>query len=274
MPRRGFTVVELLVVVAIVGLLIGVLVPTLSAARATAQASACLANMRTMSTASLAYSSDHGGDLIDVGLPHGSAGVASNEAGSFITTLSGYTKTSIARHCPTDKSALWPIEEGGDVDIHVQPPPTYRKTSYGMSNFLSAAFPFPDPDHPPAREVFHAREGETSYKRDRVSKPSLVIQFLEMTDDGDYATSDHVHLEDLYNPGLAPDYYPIVAATMMKIDRHGGRAPTGVNAQPTPKAAESKANYTFLDGSARTLPFKEAFASPTVNMFDPRLTQR
>lgn len=275
MTRRGFTLVELLVVVAIVGLLIGILVPTLSAARASAQAAACLANMRTMSAASFAYSNDHDGALIDVGLAHGSASYSAAAAGSFVNTLSSYTKTALSRQCPSDKSALWPIEQGGDVDIHATPPPeTYRRTSYGMNNFLSAAIPVSDPGINIAFDVFHVRQGETTYKRDRVSTPSAVIQFLEMTDTGDFATSDHVHLEDLYNPGLTAEYYPIVAANMMKIDRHGGKAPAGEGAQPSAKAAESRANYTFLDGSARTLSFKEAFALPTVNLFDPRLTQR
>lgn len=57
--RRGFTLVELLVVVAIIALLIGLLAPGLSAARERGQAAACLNNLRQLGAAVAMYANDY-----------------------------------------------------------------------------------------------------------------------------------------------------------------------------------------------------------------------
>jgi prepilin-type N-terminal cleavage/methylation domain-containing protein/prepilin-type processing-associated H-X9-DG protein len=57
-PSGGFTLVELLVVMAIIALLVGILLPALGAARRAAQASVCLGNTRQLAIASLMYAQD------------------------------------------------------------------------------------------------------------------------------------------------------------------------------------------------------------------------
>ena len=53
--RGGFTLVELLVVVAIIALLLSILLPSLSRARGQAQKVRCLANMKDLGAASQTY---------------------------------------------------------------------------------------------------------------------------------------------------------------------------------------------------------------------------
>jgi prepilin-type N-terminal cleavage/methylation domain-containing protein/prepilin-type processing-associated H-X9-DG protein len=57
--RRGFTLVELLVVVAIVALLLAVLAPTLLQTRARSKLSACLSNLRQIGIGIQAYALQH-----------------------------------------------------------------------------------------------------------------------------------------------------------------------------------------------------------------------
>jgi prepilin-type N-terminal cleavage/methylation domain-containing protein len=59
--RKGFTVVELLVVTGIVGTLASVILPALTSARAESRAVACLSNLHQISTALTAYANDNQG---------------------------------------------------------------------------------------------------------------------------------------------------------------------------------------------------------------------
>ncbi len=57
--HQGFTLIELLVVISIIGLLVSLLLPALAQARETARLMQCMVNVRSLATASLAFSVDH-----------------------------------------------------------------------------------------------------------------------------------------------------------------------------------------------------------------------
>ena len=57
--RRGFTLIEMLLVVAILSLLIAVLLPTLTQAREQVNRSLCATRLHQLATASVSYSNDH-----------------------------------------------------------------------------------------------------------------------------------------------------------------------------------------------------------------------
>src|SRR5439155_25625600 len=59
--RWGFTLVELLVVVAIIALLAGILIPVFAQAREKGRQTYCLSNLRQMGAAMMLYTEDHDG---------------------------------------------------------------------------------------------------------------------------------------------------------------------------------------------------------------------
>jgi len=68
--RRGFTLVELLVVVAIIALLLAMLLPALSKAREVAKRTRCGANLRGVNVASQTFAAEHQGVFLVGGREH------------------------------------------------------------------------------------------------------------------------------------------------------------------------------------------------------------
>src|SRR5687768_16048330 len=59
--NKGFTLLELLVVIGIIAVLIGILLPTLAAARRSANNAACLSNARQLTMAAMLFAHEHRG---------------------------------------------------------------------------------------------------------------------------------------------------------------------------------------------------------------------
>ncbi len=57
--ERGFTLIEMMIVVAIIAILVAILVPNFVRARAQAQTAACEANLKEIATALELYQTDH-----------------------------------------------------------------------------------------------------------------------------------------------------------------------------------------------------------------------
>jgi type II secretion system protein G len=77
--QRGFTLLEMMVVVAIIAILAGILIPNFTRARAQAATSACMANEKTIATALELYFTDN--------QKYPASGSVNS---AFVTAMSGY----------------------------------------------------------------------------------------------------------------------------------------------------------------------------------------
>ena len=63
--RRAFTLMELLVTVAIIGILAALLLPVLGRARGAAGRATCINNLHQINTALIMYADDHADSLLE-----------------------------------------------------------------------------------------------------------------------------------------------------------------------------------------------------------------
>jgi prepilin-type N-terminal cleavage/methylation domain-containing protein/prepilin-type processing-associated H-X9-DG protein len=108
--RRGFTLVELLVVIGIIAVLIGILMPALSRARKASRTTACLSNLRQLVMAQLQYwqeNHNHFSPYWDGGATPPGAGFQTN----WMAQLNKPEQMNKVRLCPeaTDVDPLYSI---------------------------------------------------------------------------------------------------------------------------------------------------------------------
>jgi prepilin-type N-terminal cleavage/methylation domain-containing protein/prepilin-type processing-associated H-X9-DG protein len=123
---KGFTLVELLVVIGIIALLISILLPTLNKARAAATRTKCLANLRQITQAINGYMSENKGTLPEAGYDNSNGsgpGATGDSPNGCAWTPGGY----FSRTGGTVKKVWDPIPAGGNWG----PNPTYIVPSIG-----------------------------------------------------------------------------------------------------------------------------------------------
>src|SRR5579863_5753305 len=142
--KKGFTLTELLVVLAIIGLLVAILLPMASRARELGRRTACLSNVGQLTRAWLMYAQDNNGWLCYcTGNPNWFifeplSAIESNgfwvDRSPYISQgqLWPYLKDRRVYLCPDDPNDVHPISQSN--------PPALAPGGYGTSYFMSLGF--------------------------------------------------------------------------------------------------------------------------------------
>lgn len=164
-PRqKGFTLIEMLVVIAIIALLASMIVPAVSSALTRAQQTACMSNMRQIGQALMIYALENNENL-----PPTRHTAAAGE--SWITLLSPYLgDMDRIRICPADPRGRERLERGG--------------TSYIVNDLIF------DPRTDPFGQV----QAGTIASLNRIDSPTRTMLAFVISDNrGTGATNDHTH---------------------------------------------------------------------------------
>ncbi len=155
---RGFTVTELLVVVAIIALLVALLIVGLDKARMMARTAACLSNQRQISLGQSSYATDNGGAYASNRTGGGVFSFTLNNAcGSFPILINKGNNNPDSYHCwtasyGTNMSGATELETAltkgklfsyvGSTPVYKSPlDPTSRLRSYSLSGFVGGTVP-------------------------------------------------------------------------------------------------------------------------------------
>jgi prepilin-type N-terminal cleavage/methylation domain-containing protein/prepilin-type processing-associated H-X9-DG protein len=138
--RRGFTLIEILVVIAIIAILAAILFPVFSRARAKARQATCASNLKQLATAMEMYVSDYDETL--PGAPNGNGGDGVYGGWVWYADFG----TPVAGYFEVVRGALYPYTR--NAQIYICPEDSSRSgCSYEMNGYLrwGAAASIPKP---------------------------------------------------------------------------------------------------------------------------------
>lgn len=204
MPRRAFSLIELLVVIGIISILIGLLFPALSKARDRGRATVCASNLRQMAAAAGIYAQDdaqHRAPFVSFPVFPSQLGVVDPEQ-SWVRTMRPYLDAKDAALCPSDQSPHWTERRPGMGN-------RLREVSFGLNAHV--ADPASNLNVWPGTPTFG---GST----DELRQPASVIAFGETAETGPLAIGDFITAAAFDVPLDRAAYATVIADT-----RHSDR---------------------------------------------------
>jgi type II secretory pathway pseudopilin PulG len=222
--RRGFTLVEVLVVLGILICLMGILLPVLSHVREETRRVKCVSNLHQLTTAWLEYAADnerhfcssepHIGDLPPHDVRFGTPGFYWGwvmpdppSPGNFVPTL--------------EAGMLWQYVKNADVYRCPDEMAVANKTSYQINGLLAGTVGAPFPLH----------------KLDELSQPSKTFVFIE-------GCAPQMHINTCFNTPIYPSFH--LSAGGWPGENHHGSS-----------AAAVGTGISFADGHAIFWPYSD-----------------
>lgn len=121
---RAFTLIELLIVIAIISILAAILFPVFARARENARRTSCLSNLKQIGLAFLQYTQDY-----DEAYPLTSYGATNI---SWTIGANPYMKSIQLFRCPSDNGSVWNVPAAPPTD-------NYYTTSYLMNAWMAGS---------------------------------------------------------------------------------------------------------------------------------------